>query len=286
MFGSQVRTHGSVEDLIRSTLGGRFIESTPPQAPDSVNLPNQNLQPDEFGKMQIPSLDEVSEIDRSINPPMENKPKSPPVCKECRNLVAECVCGVEEEEVENGDFTFEDPSENYIDFISPEEVEDDEEEDLTPFQRVLKSGVYKKPEPQSSPKRKEQPVSSERFQNSDGIGVRKKERVPVTPISKYYTFYRDRDEVFECKVTIEGTISTANVRLILNTDNWNIVFYGKIKRDGTCVIPIKRLSLFPHGTTGNASLEVIVDDVVFSAWENAFRVEESKKVKVQIKGKS
>ncbi len=283
MFGSQVRTHGSVEDLIRSALGGRFIESKPSQENDGVNLPNQDLQPDEFGKMQIPSLDEVSEIDRSINPPLENKNKSPKACTDCQNLLDECVCG--QEDVENGDFTFEDPSENYIDFISPEEIED-EEEDLTPFQKVLKSGVYKKSEPQIDPKRKDPILSSDRFQNSDGIGIRKKERVPVTPISKYYTFYRDRDEVFECKVTIEGTISTANVRLILNNDNWNLVFYGKIKRDGTCVIPIKRLSIFPQGTTGNATLEVIVDDVVFSAWENAFRVEESKKVKVQIKGKS
>ena len=281
--GSQVRTHGSVEDLIRSTLGARFIEAQPPQEePAQIN---KNVPVDSFGKMEIPSLEEISEVDRNINSPKkEKRPASKPVCNECKMTESECICGVEdEEELETGNFTFRDPSEKYIDFIEPDEVENEyeEEEELTPFQKVLRSGKFKKSDPSPEKQR------IERFQNTEGIGLKpRQEKLPVEPISKYYSFYRDRDEVFECKVTIEGTISTATARLILITDTWNLVFYGKIKRDGTCIIPIKKLVVLPQGTTGRATLEVVVDDVVFSPWENAFRVEESKKVRVQIKGKS
>ena len=283
MFGgSQVRTHGSVEDLIRATLGGRFIETQPQPSQEDPNLTNREVPVGDFGKIEIPSLEEISEVDRNLNSPKkENRPTPKPVCNECKMIESECICGLDDEDSENGDFTFQDPSEKYIDFIDPSEIEDDFEEELTPFQQVLKSGKFKKPEPSQEAPR------IERFQNTDGIGLKpRQEKLPVEPISKYYSFYRDRDEVFECKVTIEGTISTATARLLLNTDSWNLVFYGKIKKDGTCIIPIKKLVVFPHGTTGRATLEVVVDDVVFSPWENAFRVEESKKVRVQIKGKS
>lgn len=283
--GSQVRTHGSVEDLIRSTLGARFIEAQPQPVQEEPNLENKNAPDDGFGKMEIPALDGILEVDRNLNVPKREKRSTPkPVCNECRMSEAECICGVEdEEELESGNFTFQDPSEKYIDFIEPDEVEDEyeEEEELTPFQKVLRSGKFKKSD--SSPEKQR----IERFQNTDGIGLKpRQEKLPIETISKYYSFYRDRDEVFECKVTIEGTISTATARLILITDTWNLVFYGKIKRDGTCIIPIKKLVVLPQGTTGRATLEVVVDDVVFSPWENAFRVEESKKVRVQIKGKS
>jgi hypothetical protein len=40
--------------------------------------------------------------------------------------------------------------------------------------------------------------------------------------------------------------------------------------------------LFPVGTIGKATLEVIVDDILFTPWENPFRIEESKKVEVEV----
>ncbi len=55
------------------------------------------------------------------------------------------------------------------------------------------------------------------------------------------------------------------------------------------MVPIKKLSIFPEGTTGRASLEVIVDDVVFVPWESPFKVEESRKVKIDkvvVKGRN
>lgn len=97
----------------------------------------------------------------------------------------------------------------------------------------------------------------------------------------YYPFYRDVEEVFEFKVTVEGSSSNTTVRLLLENDSWNIMFQGKLKKDGICSIPIKKLSLFPLGTIGKATLEVIIDDILFTPWESPFRIEESKRVEAE-----
>lgn len=97
----------------------------------------------------------------------------------------------------------------------------------------------------------------------------------------YYPFYRDVEEVFEFKVTVEGSSSNTTVRLLLENDSWNIVFQGKLKKDGICSIPIKKLSIFPLGTIGKATLEVIIDDILFTPWESPFRIEESKRVEAE-----
>jgi hypothetical protein len=99
----------------------------------------------------------------------------------------------------------------------------------------------------------------------------------------HYKIYRDRDETFECKISVEGaTLSNAFVRLILESDSWNVLFTGKIYRDGRCVVPLKKMSIFPEGTIGKAHLEVIIDDSMFVPWEETFQVEGAKKVKVEI----
>jgi hypothetical protein len=101
---------------------------------------------------------------------------------------------------------------------------------------------------------------------------------------KSYRIYKDRDENFECNVAVEGaSIDSTQVRLILDTEIWNIVFYGKLYVNGTCVVPIKRGVPFTVGTTGKIRLEVVVDDQLFIGWEDNFIVEASKKVKVEIK---
>ena len=263
--GPQLGTHGSVEGMIRSLLGNKFINSEPQK--ENQDLPISEIQ--QFPIDQNPAI---------IHPPVEKKePKIPkPIeryCEDCNNPESRCSCEVESDGIESDDDEFD------SDFEIDLEV-DDADDELPPFQQVLKSGEYKRNNPAKTRE------TNPRFQNTEGIGLKPKEKVPVKPISKHYPFYRDVDEVFECNVTIEGTMSTATVRLILNSDTWNLVFYGKIKRDGTCLIPIKKLTILPSGTTGRATLEVVVDDVVFYPWENAFRVEESRKVQVQIKGKS
>ena len=257
-----MRTHGSVEDMIKSMLGNSFVNQVQQQAEES---PVMEIQ--QFPVNQEPSI---------IQPPVpkESKPASIPskpiekYCEDCNKPESKCVCMDSFVDQQDDDFDEQDD----LDL----EIEIDQEDEIPPFQKIIQSGKF----------RGSSSGSSSRVRNiEEEIPVRK-EKVPAKPISKYYPFYRDIDEVFECNVTIEGTMSTAVVRLILNTDMWNLVFYGKIKKDGTCLIPIKKLAILPGGTTGRATLEVVVDDVVFYPWENAFRVEESRKVKVQVKGKS
>ena len=101
---------------------------------------------------------------------------------------------------------------------------------------------------------------------------------------KAYRIYKDREENFECNISVEGaSIDSTQVRLVLNTDIWNIIFYGKLYVNGTCVVPIKRGLPLSVGTTGEIRLEVIVDDQLFVGWEDTFMIEASKKVKVDVK---
>jgi hypothetical protein len=103
--------------------------------------------------------------------------------------------------------------------------------------------------------------------------------------SSLYKIYRDRDENFECKISIQGAgLSAAQVRLIFDSSQWNFTFYGKLYKDGNCIVPIKRGIPLAEGSRGRARLEVIVDDQVFSPWEEEFLVEGSKKVQVEVKG--
>ena len=96
-----------------------------------------------------------------------------------------------------------------------------------------------------------------------------------------YIFHRDIDETFECSLNIEGgSLAESKVRLILKTDSWNLLFEGVIKKNGTCSIPIKKLPILSEGSLGEASLEVIVDDLVFIPWEQTFKIATSKKVSI------
>jgi hypothetical protein len=161
---------------------------------------------------------------------------------------------------------------------STEEIHQEEEDIIKSSIERLKNfdpSAYKKKSVDSfTPKDEEETIPD--------LKIPKKQETVSSKISNYYPFYRDIEEVFECKVTIEGTASNSTVRLLLETESWDIVFQGKIKKDGICSIPIKKLSLFPVGTIGKATLEVIVDDILFTPWENPFRIEESKKVEVEV----
>lgn len=99
-----------------------------------------------------------------------------------------------------------------------------------------------------------------------------------------YKIYRDKEENFECNISIQGAkLSNSQVRLIFDHELCNLVFYGKVYKDGKCLVPLKKMSLYPEGSTGRVKLEVIVDDTVFVPWEETFIVEGAKKVTVQIK---
>ena len=99
-----------------------------------------------------------------------------------------------------------------------------------------------------------------------------------------YKIYRDKEETFECNISVQGAkLSTSQVRLIFDHEICNVVFYGKVYKDGKCAVPLKKMSFYPEGSIGRVRLEVIVDDTIFVPWEETFVVEGAKKVTVQVK---
>ena len=60
-----------------------------------------------------------------------------------------------------------------------------------------------------------------------------------------YKLYTDKQENFECQIYLEGTsLSKAKARLVVESNNLNLMFNGKIDKDGKCQIPIKKLRGF------------------------------------------
>lgn len=103
-----------------------------------------------------------------------------------------------------------------------------------------------------------------------------------------YTFYTDKTEIFECNIALQGAkLSDSKARLILESDDYNLVFYGSITKDGKCTIPVKRLkSVLSENTKGKVKLEVIAEDTYFEPWADQFDIETSKKVQVEVKSSS
>ena len=99
-----------------------------------------------------------------------------------------------------------------------------------------------------------------------------------------YKIYKDKDDVFEAQVSIEGsTLNSISARLILEAEPWNIVLKGRVYNDGRCVVPLKKMAIYPENTTGKISLELIIDGTLFVLWEETFVVEIYKKVTVEVK---
>ena len=102
-----------------------------------------------------------------------------------------------------------------------------------------------------------------------------------------YTFYTDKQEVFECKLDLEGAkLTDSRARLVLESSNYNLLFYGKIDENGKCEIPVKKLkSLLQETDTGKVKLEVIAEDTYFEPWKDTYNVKTSKKVTVEVVSK-
>jgi hypothetical protein len=110
------------------------------------------------------------------------------------------------------------------------------------------------------------------------------------PISNenFYSVFKDKSEDFSCDIQLEGAnLSETEARLILESDDWTLMFNGEIDKNGKCIIPIKKLAILNEGTTGKIRLEVIAEGSVFTPWEDEFKVKVSKKVSVVVnEGKS
>lgn len=100
-----------------------------------------------------------------------------------------------------------------------------------------------------------------------------------------YTLFTDKTELFECNIKLEGaSLKNSQARLIIESEDINLLFKGKIDTTGKCIIPIKKLKgLLEGNTKGEIKLEVIADDTYFTPWKSEFTVEASKKLTVEVK---
>tara|TARA_Y100001972_G_C7635645_1_gene319123 strand:+ start:886 stop:1449 length:564 start_codon:yes stop_codon:yes gene_type:complete len=100
-----------------------------------------------------------------------------------------------------------------------------------------------------------------------------------------YKLFTDKAELFECDVKVEGTsLSKSKARLVIETQDYSLLFKGKISSDGKCQVPIKKLNgLIDESSNGQIKLEIIAEDTYFTPWESNFSVEKSKKVTVEVK---
>jgi hypothetical protein len=100
-----------------------------------------------------------------------------------------------------------------------------------------------------------------------------------------YTLFTDKTELFECNIKLEGaSLKNSQARLIIESEDINLLFKGQITTDGKCIIPIKKLKgLLEGNTKGEIKLEVIAEDTYFTPWKSEFIVEASKKLTVEVK---
>ena len=103
-----------------------------------------------------------------------------------------------------------------------------------------------------------------------------------------YKLFTDKQELFECTIHLEGaSLSKATSRIIVETQDLNLMFEGTIDKNGNCSVPIKKLKgLLGENDKGTIKLEVIAEDVYFQPWESDFEVDTAKKIKVEVKQQS
>jgi len=103
-----------------------------------------------------------------------------------------------------------------------------------------------------------------------------------------YKLFTDKSELFECDIKIEGaSLSNSKARLVVETNEYSLMFNGKINSSGKCEIPIRKLKgLIDEASKGNIRLEVIAEDTYFIPWKSDFEVNASKKVTVEIKSQT
>jgi hypothetical protein len=112
--------------------------------------------------------------------------------------------------------------------------------------------------------------------------IQEEEEISETNNSEYYKVFNDKAETFSCEIELEGAnLKDTQVRLVLESDNWNLMFPGEIDRNGKVTIPIRKLNILEEGLKGTIKMEVIAEGTVFIPWEDDFEVKMSKKVMVK-----
>ena len=103
-----------------------------------------------------------------------------------------------------------------------------------------------------------------------------------------YKLFTDKTELFECSISLQGaSLKKSKARLVVETQDYSLMFNGSISTSGKCEIPIRKLKgLIDENSKGNIRLEVIAEDTYFTPWESDFEVETSKKVTVEVKSQT
>ena len=103
-----------------------------------------------------------------------------------------------------------------------------------------------------------------------------------------YKLFTDKVEIFECDVKLDGASLTNSIaRIIVESQDVNLLFNGTVSADGKCRIPIKKLKgLLGENSKGTIKLEIIADDTYFVPWSSGFAVQTAKKVTVEIKSQA
>ena len=97
-----------------------------------------------------------------------------------------------------------------------------------------------------------------------------------------YILYSDKNNIFECDIQLEGaSLSQAFARVIVEGNDLNLIFNGKISNDGNCRIEMPKLNMLKEG--GEMKLEVIADDMYFNPWNSDFELKKSKSITVEVK---
>lgn len=97
-----------------------------------------------------------------------------------------------------------------------------------------------------------------------------------------YTIYLDKEETFLCEANIKNaSYKNSSARLIIESDDVNLVFYGEVDKDSISV-PIKSLKkYFTEKDSAKIKLEVIVENQLITPWESEVEFETYNKVEIK-----
>ena len=97
-----------------------------------------------------------------------------------------------------------------------------------------------------------------------------------------YTIYLDKEETFLCEASIKNaSYKNSSARLIIESDDVNLVFYGEVDKDNISV-PIKSLKkYFTEKDSAKIKLEVIVENQLITPWESEVEFETYNKVEIK-----
>lgn len=97
-----------------------------------------------------------------------------------------------------------------------------------------------------------------------------------------YKIYLDKEETFECEAAIKNSsYKNAKARLIIESDEVNLVFYGSVDKN-TISVPIKTLNkYFTEKDSAKIKLEVIVENVLVTPWESELSFDTYNKVEIK-----